>query len=149
MVSTTPNKKTSGGSALKRLKSSLKEAGIVGQQSKASRSKKDRKKGKPTEVGKNDHTAKLNLIRNQFNPYEMKVSHSKFDIIGRKVKGASGKPTLSKQIGEDNRKKTLLVEMKNKNRIGGIVDKRFGENNPNLTPEEKMLERFTRERQVI
>lgn len=39
--------------------------------------------------------------------------------------------------------------MKNKNRIGGIVDKRFGENNPNLTPEERMLERFTRERQVI
>ncbi|CAO3633792.1 unnamed protein product [Cunninghamella blakesleeana] len=77
----------------------------------------------------------------------MKVSRSKFDIIGRKVKGSTGKPTLSKQLGEDNRKKTLLVEMKNKNRIGGIVDKRFGENNPNLTPEERMLERFTRERQ--
>lgn len=37
--------------------------------------------------------------------------------------------------------------MKNKNRRGGIIDKRFGENNPHLTPEEKMLERFTREKQ--
>ncbi|RCH91257.1 nucleolar complex protein 14, partial [Rhizopus azygosporus] len=52
-----------------------------------------------------------------------------------------------KQIGEENRKKTLLLEMKNKNRRGGIIDKRFGENNPHLTPEEKMLERFTREKQ--
>lgn len=37
--------------------------------------------------------------------------------------------------------------MKNKNRRGGIIDKRFGESNPSLTPEEKMLERFTREKQ--
>lgn len=37
--------------------------------------------------------------------------------------------------------------MKNKNRRGGIIDKRFGENNPNMTPEERMLERFTREKQ--
>ncbi|KAI9358031.1 nucleolar protein 14 [Pilaira anomala] len=37
--------------------------------------------------------------------------------------------------------------MRNKNRHGGIIDKRFGENNPSLTPEERMLERFTREKQ--
>ncbi|ORX45832.1 Nop14-like protein [Hesseltinella vesiculosa] len=143
----TPNKKTSGGSALKRLRSSLNAAGILGQQSKASRSKKDRKKGRPSEVGKNDHGAKLKLIRDEFNPYEIKTTHTKFDIIGRKVKGIGGKPSMSKQIGEENRKKTLLVEMRNKNRSGGIIDKRFGENNPNLSLEEKMQERFTRERQ--
>jgi nucleolar protein 14 len=37
--------------------------------------------------------------------------------------------------------------MKNKHRRGGIIDKRFGENNPSLTPEERMLERFTKEKQ--
>lgn len=37
--------------------------------------------------------------------------------------------------------------MKNKHRRGGIIDKRFGESNPHLTPEEKMLERFTKEKQ--
>jgi hypothetical protein len=42
----------------------------------------------------------------------------------------------------------LLKELKNKGKTGGIVDKRFGEENPNLTPEEKMLERFTKEKQV-
>lgn len=28
-----------------------------------------------------------------------------------------------------------------------MIDRRFGENDKNMTPEEKMLERFTRERQ--
>ncbi|KAI9480561.1 MAG: nucleolar protein 14 [Benjaminiella poitrasii] len=139
--------KGSGGSALKRLKKSLQVAGVVGAQSKASRSKKDRKKGIPKEVGKNDADKKLALIRGEFNPFEQKTQKTKFEILGRKMKGVTGKPTLSKQIGEENRKKTLLVEMKNKHRQGGIIDKRFGESNPSLTPEEKMLERFTREKQ--
>lgn len=45
------------------------------------------------------------------------------------------------------RKQTLLVELQQKNRAGGIVDRRFGEADPSLTAEERMLERFTRERQ--
>lgn len=132
---------------MKKLKKTLQVAGVVGQNSKASRSKKDRKRGAPTEAGKNDADKKLSLIRGEFNPFENKVQKTKFEILGRKMKGTSGKPTLSKQIGEENRKKTLLVEMKNKHRRGGIIDKRFGENNPSLTPEERMLERFTREKQ--
>lgn len=94
--------KGSGGSALKRLKQSLRSAGVVGQQSKASRSKKDRKKGKPIEAGKNDMGDKLKLIRSEFNPYEIKTTTTKFDVVNRKVKGSGGKPTLSKQIGEEN-----------------------------------------------
>lgn len=35
-----------------------------------------------------------------------------------------------------------------KNRVGGLMDRRFGENDPTMNPEEKMLERFTRERQM-
>jgi nucleolar protein 14 len=31
--------------------------------------------------------------------------------------------------------------------VGGIVDRRFGENDPSMSVEERMLERFTRERQ--
>ncbi|KAI9289340.1 nucleolar protein 14 [Umbelopsis sp. AD052] len=136
-----------GGSALKRLKNSLKTAGIIGQTSRASLSKKDKKRGNPSEVGKHDRAEKLNLIKGEMNPFEMKVTNTKFEVLGRKVKGAVGKPALTKQVGEDNRKKTLLKEMKNKGKAGGIMDKRFGEENPNLTPEEKMLERFTKEKQ--
>jgi nucleolar protein 14 len=41
----------------------------------------------------------------------------------------------------------LLKEYEEKNRSGGIIDRRFGENDPTMTPEERMLERFTKERQ--
>ncbi|KAI8141258.1 nucleolar protein 14 [Fennellomyces sp. T-0311] len=140
-------KQGSGGSALKRLKKSLSAAGVVGQQSKASRSKKNRKRGLPSEAGKNSTAEKLSVIRDEYNPFEIKSNRTKFDVIGRKVKGTGGKPALNKQIGEENRKKTLLMEMKAKGHVGGIVDKRFGENNPQLTPEERMLERFTKEKQ--
>jgi nucleolar protein 14 len=40
-----------------------------------------------------------------------------------------------------------LKEFEERGRSGGIVDRRFGENDPTMTPEERMLERFTKERQ--
>lgn len=50
-------------------------------------------------------------------------------------------------LGALQRRKTLLVEMQRRNKAGGIVDRRFGENDPTMTPEDRMLERFTREKQ--
>jgi len=38
--------------------------------------------------------------------------------------------------------------MHRRNKIGGIKDRRFGENDPTMTPEERALERFTREKQL-
>ncbi|KAG0047714.1 nucleolar complex protein 14 [Gryganskiella cystojenkinii] len=135
-------------SALYRLKSSLKEAGAIGPNSRASLSKKDRKKGRPTAASaKNDLNKKLAHIKEAMNPFEIKTTRQKFDIHGRKTKGVEGKPTLSKQVGEENRRKTLLQELQKKNKAGGVIDKRFGEDDPNMTPEDKMLERFTREKQ--
>jgi nucleolar protein 14 len=40
-----------------------------------------------------------------------------------------------------------LKEYEEKDRAGGVVDRRFGENDPTLSLEERMLERFTKERQ--
>ncbi|KAF9171713.1 nucleolar complex protein 14 [Mortierella sp. AD011] len=135
-------------SALYRLKSSLKEAGAIGPNSRASLSKKDRKKGRPTAASaKNDLNKKLAHIKEAMNPFEMKVTRQKYDVLGRKSKGVQGKPTLSKQVGEENRRKTLLQELQKKTKAGGVIDKRFGEDDPNMTPEDKMLERFTREKQ--
>lgn len=45
------------------------------------------------------------------------------------------------------RKKTLLPQWLDRNRSGAIVDRRFGEDDPTMTPEEKALQRFTFERQ--
>ncbi|KAJ9070630.1 nucleolar complex protein 14 [Entomophthora muscae] len=143
------SKKKKNASALKRLRSSLKEAGLTGVlgKSKGSQTKKQRQGNNAIEAGKNQRGEKLALIKDAFNPFEIKSSKSKHEVLGRKLKGASGRPTLSKQIGIDNRKKTLLEDLKNRNRTGAIIDRRFGENNANMTPEEKMLERFTREKQ--
>ena len=41
----------------------------------------------------------------------------------------------------------MLKEFEEKTRAGGIVDRRFGENDPSMSLEERMLERFTKERQ--
>ena len=90
-------------SAHYRLKSSLKEAGAIGPNSRASLSKKDRKKGRPTAASaKNDLNKKLAHIKEAMNPFEMKTTRQKYDILGRKAKGIEGKPTLSKQVGEEN-----------------------------------------------
>ena len=37
--------------------------------------------------------------------------------------------------------------MQRRKKIGGILDRRFGENDPTMTPEEKALERFVKEKQ--
>jgi nucleolar protein 14 len=37
--------------------------------------------------------------------------------------------------------------MQRRNKVGGILDRRFGENDPDMAPEDKMLERFAHEKQ--
>lgn len=146
---TSEQKTKKNASALKRLRTSLKEAGVIGLngKSKGSLSKKQRQGGSTINSNKNQKSDKLSLIKDAFNAFEIKSSKSKYEILGKKPKGLSGRPSLSKQIGLDNRKKTLLVEYRNRNRTGNVTDRRFGENDANMTPEEKMLERFKREKQ--
>ena len=148
------------GSELKRLKATLKAHGLTGQ-TPAQTNKKNRSKSK---LGKNggardryDAAAKrelLSQIRDQFNPFDIKTSRKKWDVVGtggvvaqRGGKVAVGKPGISKQIGEEQRMRSYNVRKMLKARKGAFIDKRFGERDKNLTEEEKMLERFTRERQ--
>lgn len=46
------------------------------------------------------------------------------------------------------RKDTLLKEFRLKDKNNTFIDRRFGEYDSKLTPEEKILQRFTLERQV-
>lgn len=41
----------------------------------------------------------------------------------------------------------MLKELHSRNKTGGIMDRRFGENDPTMTPEERAAERFARESQ--
>lgn len=130
------------GSQLLQLRTALSQAGITGNPSS---SKKRKRVGTP--LGKEKQAVHLEEISRRLNSFDVKVTKAKHDVGGRKVKGISGRPAQSKQAGIEQRKKTLLKEWEQRNRTGGIVDRRFGENNPSLSLEERMLERFTRERQ--
>ncbi|KAK7206243.1 nucleolar protein 14 [Myxozyma melibiosi] len=130
-------------SQLKQLKERLKTSGFTGQTNA-----KKQKRGRVPAASREDKDNLLASIRDEFNPFEVKTTKQKHgDILGRRVQGATGRPGLSKQIGEENRRRTLQKELERKNKAGAVVDRRFGEHDPNMTPEERMLERFTRERQ--
>ncbi|KAL5508166.1 NOP14 [Sanghuangporus vaninii] len=132
------------GSQLTQLKSALAQAGL----NRQPHSSKKRKHGAVSrETDKNKKAQKLHEINQKLNPFDVKVTKLKHDVGGRKIKGASGKPQTSKQAGIEQRKKTLLKEYEQRNHSGGIIDRRFGENDPAMTPEERMLERFTKVRQ--
>ncbi|EPS44656.1 hypothetical protein H072_1344 [Dactylellina haptotyla CBS 200.50] len=121
-------------SQLKRLRESLKTAGVIGQPQKSKKAKKRARQNKSGHDARLSKEAALESIREEFNPFELKQTKEKFSVTGgRKVKGS--------------RRKTLLVEMQQRNKVGGIIDRRFGENDPTMAPEDKMLERFTREQQ--
>lgn len=152
------------GSQLSQLKSALSQAGL----SRQPQNSKKRKRTAPDERDKEKKAVKLKEIHQKLNPFDVKVTKLKHDVGGRKIAGTTGRPAKSKQAGIEQvrptrlsclgslmifvsyfiqRKKTLLKEYQEKGRSGGIVDRRFGENDPTMTPEERMLERFTREHQ--
>ncbi|KAL2048758.1 hypothetical protein ABVK25_011010 [Lepraria finkii] len=140
-------------SQLQMLKTSLREQGVVGPQKSKKQRKQASKNGalKESRIRRN---AALQGIREQFNPFEVKAaSKTKYDFAsnknmgGRAAKGAISRPGVTKGLGEENRRKTLLVEMQRRKKVGGILDRRFGENDPTMTPEEKALERFVKEKQ--
>ena len=95
-------------SQLKRLKTSLREQGVVGPQ----RSKKQKKQDSKVGASKNSRiqrNAALQGIREQFNPFEVKApSRSKYEfssnraVDGRIEKGAVSRPGVVKGLGEEN-----------------------------------------------
>src|SRR4051812_32956106 len=87
-----------GGSALKRLRSSLRAAGAIGPGVK----KKKNFNRMPNEAGRNEMREKLKVVREEMNPFEIKTTKVKFDVLGRKVKGVKGRPGVTKQVGDDN-----------------------------------------------
>ncbi|KAK3178853.1 hypothetical protein OEA41_000990 [Lepraria neglecta] len=140
-------------SQLKRLKTSLRQQGVVGPQ-KSKKQRKQASKNGALKESRIQRNAALQGIREQFNPFEVKAaSKAKYEIAsnktmgGRVAKGAISRPGVTKGLGEENRRKTLLVEMQRRKKVGGILDRRFGENDPTMTPEEKALERFVKEKQ--
>ncbi|KAF2831151.1 Nop14-like protein [Ophiobolus disseminans] len=135
-------------SQLKRLKASLREQGITGPQ-KSKKQKKSQNKNADERAQR--HSA-LASIRESFNPFEFKhlARPQKFEYVSQNAnnqKKILGRPGVTKSQGEDARRKSLLPEMNRKNRVGGIVDRRIGEDDPTMTLDDKMMARFEREQQ--
>ncbi|KAJ2399757.1 nucleolar complex protein 14, partial [Coemansia sp. RSA 2559] len=136
--------KSKGGkqSALKQLRSALSNAGITGPTSSSRKVHKKNKGSKPA----NDRGHKLQAIQAAFNPFEMKIDKTKFDVLGLKRK-TQVNVSVARQRALEKRKNTLGQELAKRNRVGGISDRRIGENDPTMDPEEKMIRRFALERQ--
>ncbi|XP_069832494.1 nucleolar protein 14 [Dendropsophus ebraccatus] len=81
------------------------------------------------------------------NPFEVKINKQKFSILGRKTRHDVGLPGVSRSKAQKKRKDTLLREYKQRGKSSMFKDKRFGEYDTKLTPEEKMMKRFALERQ--
>ncbi|XP_051906359.1 nucleolar protein 14 isoform X1 [Hippocampus zosterae] len=81
------------------------------------------------------------------NPFEVKINRKKFDVLGRKSKHDVGLPGVSRSKAINKRKETLLKEYRQKNKSSKFIDRRFGEYDSKMAPEEKILQRFAMERQ--
>ena len=141
-------------SQLKKLKTTLRETGVLGPQ-KSKKQKKQLGKYGAGKDGQIRRSTALADIREQSNPFDIRASarQSKHAVISRQAvdgrvgKGNTARPALAKALGEANRRKTLLVEMQRRGKVGGFIDRRFGENDPSMNPEDRAMERFVQEKQ--
>lgn len=140
------------GSQLKQLKAALQAKGLVGQ----TNIKRKNKKQAPSETRRDAEQKKqeISRIRDDFNQFDNRINRAKHDytvIQGGKFVKAGSKQHNQASRTKSGVEKSLKTEysalQKTKGRVGGMVDRRFGEKDRNMTQEEKMLERFTRERQ--
>lgn len=140
-----------GGSQLAQLKARMHSDGITDRRQMKSAAKK-RKRGQAAserdeQLARREKLAKI-ASSAQFNPFEEKVTKPKAIVLGQKVRGATGKPGAARQGGQRERMERLLPEWQNRNKSGSFVDRRFGEGDSgSMSVDDKMLERFTRERQ--
>ncbi|KAI1489754.1 nucleolar protein 14 [Biscogniauxia mediterranea] len=141
------------GSQLKRLKASLREQGVIGPQQSKKQKRRNVQDGNTSNKTRFQKAATLNKIKEEFNPFDLKhnIRGPKFQVTtnkpatGNAARGIDGRPSEAKALSEERRRQAFLVEM-NRNKVGGILDRRFGENDPTMDPQEKMLQRFVHEK---
>lgn len=81
------------------------------------------------------------------NPFDKFANaRKKHEVLNRKVKGEDRNVGRARAKAIDDRKSKLLKDFRNSQKSNSFVDKRFGEDDANLTVEEKMFMRFQQER---
>ncbi|CAG9794661.1 unnamed protein product [Diatraea saccharalis] len=85
-------------------------------------------------------------VNKKLNPFEVHINKEKIKILGRKSKHDRGLPGVSRAKAIQKRKETLGKEMKLMNKSNAFIDKRIGENNNQLSAEERIIARYAAER---
>ncbi|KNC49966.1 nucleolar complex protein 14 [Thecamonas trahens ATCC 50062] len=82
--------------------------------------------------------------------FETRSVKTKFDVVGqRRVPGATTQNiAISRTRGLEKRKETLGVELAQKDKRNAFIDRRFGEDDPSLSKDDKLLMRYQKERQA-
>ncbi|CAH2066294.1 unnamed protein product [Thlaspi arvense] len=108
--------------------------------------KENKKKRKPKK-GIAGAVARKAKAQKASNPFESIWSRRRFDVLGQKRKGEERRLGLSRSIGVDKRKNTLLKEYEQSLKSKVFVDKRIGEQDDELGEFDKGIIRSQRERQ--
>lgn len=116
-------------SQLKRLKTSLRDKGVVGQQKSKKQNRQASKNGSARE-GRIQRNTALQSIREQFNPFDVRapvrVKHEVTDsrtVRGTIANGIVGRPGITKSLGEEkvgfgrnhNRASLLMIYLASEN----------------------------------
>ncbi|KAI9871106.1 MAG: nucleolar complex protein 14, partial [Watsoniomyces obsoletus] len=102
-------------SQLKQLKASLHQHGVLGPQ----KSKKQRKATAKDAQKRTQRNAALESIRERFNPFETKTSArpQKYQVVSNKdTKKPVDRPGVTRGLGEERRRETLLRELQTRNK---------------------------------
>lgn len=97
-------RKASGGSTLRQLKTSLKDLGLVGARRPAKKRTIAAGKATATRSEKEERQAKLaKLHAANPNGFELKFNKQKHDVMGRRVRGSAvGKPGVARKKGHES-----------------------------------------------
>ena len=139
------SKKGTGGSQLAQLRSGLRAAGVTGPKPKKGK-RQDAEDSRVGQYRAQQRRKRLESLMTNLNTFDERVSHSKNQAIGTKTKGAVGRPADAKSASLQQRRAKLLPEYDRRHKSSSFVDRRFGEYNPSISLEDKMLKRFTEER---
>ena len=90
-----PVKPAKGGSALKRLKGDMKDAGVLGPKAKKRRTEDGADRARAIA-----RTEKLAKLRGD-NPFELKFARVKHDVLGRKTQTIAGRPGATRVKAEE------------------------------------------------
>ncbi|EGC38706.1 hypothetical protein DICPUDRAFT_148604 [Dictyostelium purpureum] len=106
------------------------------------KSKSDLVNSKKTTQNINKSTPTVKIV----NPFDRKINKVKHEVLNRKVRGVATDIGQSRYNAIEKRKKTLLVEMNQQKKTNKFIDSRYGENDPSMSEEDKMLARFQKEK---